>query len=72
MRTICTRITEEEKPQLNKYGTFSHTLREAMKLYLNTKKTEKVLSNLGELQEKNPAKTSTKEIVRLIMEDRRR
>jgi uncharacterized protein YlbG (UPF0298 family) len=72
MKTVCMRISEEEKRQLSKYGTLSHTLREAMKLYLNTKKTEEALSKLGELQAKNPIKTSTEEIVRLIREDRNR
>jgi uncharacterized protein YlbG (UPF0298 family) len=72
MKTVCVRISEEERRQLSKYGTLSHTLREAMKLYLNTKKTEEVLSKLGELQAKSPIKTSTEEIVRLIREDRNR
>ena len=43
-----------------------------MKLYLNTKKTEEVLSKLGELQAKNRIKTSTEEEVKLIREDRSR
>jgi len=72
MKTVCVRISEEEKRQLCKYGTVSHTLREAMKLYLNTKKTEEVLSKLGELQAKNRIKTSTEEEVKLIREDRSR
>lgn len=72
MKTVCVRISEEEKRQLSKYGTVSHTLREAMKLYLNTKKTEEVLSKLGELQAKNRIKTSTEEEVKLIREDRNR
>jgi uncharacterized protein YlbG (UPF0298 family) len=72
VKTVCVRISEEERRQLSKYGTLSHTLREAMKLYLNTKKTEEVLSKLGELQAKNQIKTSTEEIVRLIREDRNR
>jgi uncharacterized protein YlbG (UPF0298 family) len=72
MDTVCVRISEEEKRELKKYGSLSHTLREAMKLYLNTKKTEEVLSKLGELQAKNPVKISSEEIVRLIREDRNR
>ena len=36
-----------------------------MKLYLNTKKYEDVLAKLGELQAKNPIKTSTEEKVRV-------
>jgi uncharacterized protein YlbG (UPF0298 family) len=72
MDTVCVRISEEEKRELKKYGSLSHTLREAMKLYLNTKKTEEVLFKLGELQAKNPVKISSEEIVRLIREDRNR
>jgi uncharacterized protein YlbG (UPF0298 family) len=72
MDTVCVRISEEEKRELKKYGSLSHTLREAMKLYLNTKKTEEVLSKLGELQAENPVKISSEEIVRLIREDRNR
>ena len=72
MNTVCVRISEEEKKQLKKYGSLSHTLREAMKLYLNTKKTEETLAKLGELQAKNPVNISSEEIVRLIREDRDR
>ena len=70
--TICVRITDEEKRQLKKYGNLSQTIREAMKLYLNTKKTEEILSRLCELQAKNPIKTSIEEEVALIREDRNR
>ena len=72
MNTVCVRISEEEKKQLKKDGSLSHTLREAMKLYLNTKKTEETLAKLGELQAKNPVNISSEEIVRLIREDRGR
>ena len=70
MTTVCVRISEEEKRELMKYGSLSNTLRDAMKLYLNTKKYEEVLAKLGELQAKNPIKTSTEEEVKLIREDR--
>ena len=72
MTTVCVRITEEEKRELIKYGSLSHTLREAMKLYLNTKKYEDVLAKLKELQAKNPIKTTTEEEVKMIREDRNR
>ena len=42
-------------------ASLSDTLREAMKLYLNTKKSEELLRKLRELQAKNPIKTSTEE-----------
>ena len=72
MNTVCVRISEEEKRQLKKYGSLSRTLREAMKLYLNTKKSEELLCKLEELQKKNPVKTSTEDEVKLIQEDRKR
>lgn len=72
MTTVCVRITEEEKRELQKYGSLSQTIREAMKLYLNTKKSEEILTKLGELQAKNPVKITSEEIVRSIREDRNR
>jgi len=69
---VCVRISEEEKQQLKKYGNLSHTIREAMKLYLTTKKSEEILSKLAELQAKNPIKTTTEQTVQLIREDRNR
>ncbi len=72
MTTVCVRITEQEKMELLKYGSLSSTLREAMKIYLNTKKYDDVLAKLKELQAKNPIKTTTEEEVRLIREDRNR
>ena len=72
MKTVSVRISEEEKCQLIKYGKLSDTLREGMKLYLNQKKSEELLRKLGELQAKNPIKTSTVAEVKLILEDRNR
>ena len=72
MKTVCVRISEEEKQQLQKYGKLSYTLREAMKLYLNKKKSDQLLRKLADLQAKNPLKTSPEEIVKLIREDRNR
>ena len=70
--TICARISEEEKRQLKKYGTLSAALREGLKLYLNKKKSEELLSKLAELQASNPVKTSIEDEVKLIREDRNR
>ncbi len=72
MKTVCVRISEEEKSELKKYGRLSDTLRAAMKLYLNTKKSDEVLLKLRELQAKNPIKMSDEEIVKMIGEDRSR
>jgi hypothetical protein len=72
MTMVSVRISEEEKCQLMKYGKLSDTLREGMRLYLSLKKSEELLRKLGELQAKNPIKTSTLAEVKLILEDRRR
>ena len=72
MTTVCVRISEQEKRELMKYGSLSNTLRDAMKLYLDTKKSEEILSKLADLQAKNPLKISSEEIVKSIREDRNR
>jgi Arc/MetJ-type ribon-helix-helix transcriptional regulator len=70
--TVCVRLTDEEKKELQKYGSLSKVLREAMKFYLNNMKSQEILTKLEELQAKNPVKTSREEIIRMIREDRNR
>ena len=72
MPTISVRISEEEKRKLMKYGPLSKSVRDALRIYLDAKRTEQFLSRLGGLQSKNPIKTTTEEEVRMIMEGRRR
>jgi len=72
MKTVCVRISDEEKRQLQRYGKLSDTLREAMTLYLNKKKSDELLQTLSKLQAKHPIKTSPEEIAALIREDRDR
>ena len=72
MKTVCVRISEAEQQQLQKYGKLSDTLREAMNLYLNKKKSDNLLRKLADLQAKNQIKTSPEEIMRQIREDRNR
>ncbi|MBI2185181.1 MAG: hypothetical protein HYU39_09515 [Thaumarchaeota archaeon] len=72
MPTISVRISEKEKKELVQYGRLSNSIREALRLYLNVKKSQRLLHNLEELQRKNPVKTTTLEEVRLIKEDRNR
>lgn len=71
-KTVCVRLSEDEKRQLKKYGKISDALREGMKLYLSKKKSEELFCKLEKLQSENPIKTSTEEEVRLIQEDRNR
>ena len=72
MPTITVRISEEEKKKLLQHGELSKSVREALKLYLNSDKSSKLLARLDELQKKNPVKTTTSKEARLINEDRRR
>jgi hypothetical protein len=70
--TVCVRLTEEEKRELQKYGNLSSVLREAMKLYLSTKKSAELLQKLEKLQAQNPIRTTSEQEVQLIREDRNR
>lgn len=70
MPTISVRISDKEKRELQRYGTLSDSVRDALALYLNTKKSDELLRRLAELQKKNPITTTTLEEVRLIKEDR--
>ena len=72
MPTISVRISEKEKKALVQYGRLSNSIREALQLYLNTKKSQQLLRKLEELQRKNPVKTTTLAEVRLLEEDRNR
>jgi hypothetical protein len=72
LKTVCVRISDEEKRQLQRYGKLSDALREAMTLYLNKKKSDELLQTLSKLQANNPIKTSPEEIAKLIREDRNR
>ena len=72
MPTISVRISEQEKKRLLTYGELSTSIREALELYLDGKKSQEYLRKLEQLQRKNPIKTTSAEEVRLIKEDRRR
>ncbi len=72
MTIVSVRISEREKKELLKYGKLSESLREGLRLYLNQRKSEKLLRELKALQARNSVKTSTKTDTRLIKEDRTR
>jgi hypothetical protein len=72
MPTISVRITESEKKELSKFGPLSASIREGLRLYLNTRKSRQWFRKLEELQQMNPITTTTLEEVRLIREDRDR
>jgi hypothetical protein len=72
MPTITVRISEEEKRRLLKQGALSRSVREALELYLNTKKSRELIGKLEQLQRKNPVGTTSADEVKLIAEDRKR
>lgn len=72
MPTISIRISDEEKKVLIRYGKVSKTVREAIRQYLNTKKSRTLLGKLEELQRQNVVKTTTPQEVELLKGDRRR
>lgn len=54
LTTVCVRISKEEKREFLKHGGLSQTMREAVKLYLKSKKSDDAFSKLKELQARNP------------------
>jgi len=70
MTTITVRLSEKEKNALEKYGRISDVVRDAIKMYINNKKTREALRRLEEYQKKNPVTTTREEIVAMIREDR--
>ena len=72
MPTVSVRLSEDEKRRLARYGRLSDSIREAVRLYLNSKDSEKVFAKLRELQRANKVTTTPEEIVRMIREDRTR
>jgi Arc/MetJ-type ribon-helix-helix transcriptional regulator len=72
MPVITVRISDEEKRQLRSRGRISDVIREAIRFYINSRKREKALRKLKELQERYKVKTSVAEDLKLIKEDRAR
>lgn len=72
MPTITVRISDEEKKRLLRHGTLSKSVREALELYLSSRKSDELIGSLEKLQRKNQIRTTTAEEVKLINEDRRR
>jgi len=72
MPTVSVRISEEQKRALLRYGPLSSSIRDALRLYLDTKKSEQLLSKLQALQREDSIRTTSVEEVKLIKEDRAR
>jgi hypothetical protein len=72
MPTITVRISDEEKRRLLEYGPLSKSVREALKLYLNSTRSQELIEKLEKLQKKNAIRTTPAEEVRMIDQDRGR
>jgi Arc/MetJ-type ribon-helix-helix transcriptional regulator len=69
--TLTVRLSEREKQELQKHGSLSDVVREAIRLYLRTKNSKRTISRLNELQ-KEPISTSIDDDLKLIKADRAR
>ena len=72
MPSITVRISEEEKKSLLRRGNLSETVREAVELYLDTKRSQELIGKLERLQRKDRIMASPEDEVRMISEDRKR
>ena len=72
MPTITVRISEEDKRRLLRQGALSKSVREALELYFNSRKSKELIEKLDALQRKNPIRTTPADEARLIREDRER
>jgi hypothetical protein len=72
MPTITVRISDDEKKRLLKHGALSKSVREALELYLNARRSQELMEKLEKLQQKNPIRTTPTEEVKMITQDRRR
>ncbi len=70
MTTITIRISEKDKAALRKHGKISRVVKDAIDLYLRTKRTNQALHRLKELQRTGTVKTTAQSEVELINEDR--
>lgn len=72
MTTISVRVSEEDKNELKKYGELSKVIREAIHLYLGSKRSREAIERLKTLQRVEVARVTRKTEVALIKEDRQR
>ena len=72
MPTITVRISDDEKKRLLKHGALSKSVREALELYLNTRRSQELIEKLEKLQQKNAIRTTVTQEVKMINQDRKR
>lgn len=72
MTTISIRISEEEKNELRKHGELSNVVRDAITLYLTSKRSREAIMKLKELQKIEKPMTTRQEEITLLRKERRR
>lgn len=70
MTVITVRLSEKEKAALEKYGKISDVVRDAIRLYVNNKKSRDALEKLKKYQKKNVVTSTREEILAMVREDR--
>jgi uncharacterized protein YlbG (UPF0298 family) len=69
---ITVRLTEKERRELQKHGRISEVTREALRLYLRTRKSRQLISRLKELQKTTKLQTTIQDDLQQIRADRQR
>jgi Arc/MetJ-type ribon-helix-helix transcriptional regulator len=69
--TITVRLSDRERKELQRHGKVSEVVREALRLYLRTRNSKRIIARLKELQNV-PLRTTIQEDLRLIRSDRER
>ena len=64
MPTISVRISDDQKKALLEYGPLSSSIRDALRLYLDAKRSERLLLRLRELQGEDRVRTTSVEDAR--------
>jgi hypothetical protein len=70
--TISVRLSEKERRQLEKHGKISDVVREALRIYLRRKGSERIIWRLKELQRTKPLGSAVQDDLRNIRADRER
>jgi Arc/MetJ-type ribon-helix-helix transcriptional regulator len=69
--TITVRLSRQERKELEKHGKISEVVREALRAYLRSRNSRRIIARLKELQ-KSAVRTTSQEDLRLIRADRER
>lgn len=69
--TITVRLSQQERKELERHGKISEVVREAVRLYMRSRNSRRIIARLKELQE-SPIRTTIHEDLRHIRTDRQR